>query len=103
LRNIFKITLKFLTRPVLPHITVPGFDVQGRIVCLGEAVDMNQGKVIRPLRHIHVTHQALQQQTEITVLRIRIRDPVPFLPLDPGSGIGFFRIPDPKPIYLSAW
>ncbi len=41
------------------------------------------------------------------VLRIRIRDPVPFWPLDPdtGSGIGFFpdpgsRIPDPKPIFL---
>jgi len=30
-----------------------------------------------------------------SVLRIRIRDPVPFGPLDPGSGIGFFRIPDP--------
>ncbi len=30
-----------------------------------------------------------------TVLRIWIRDPVPFCPLDPGSGIGFFRIPDP--------
>ncbi len=29
------------------------------------------------------------------VLRIRIRDPVPFWPLDPGSGIGFFRILDP--------
>ncbi len=29
-----------------------------------------------------------------TVLRIRIRDPVPFWPLDPGSGIGFFWIPD---------
>ncbi len=25
----------------------------------------------------------------------RIRDPVPFCPPDPGSGIGFFRIPDP--------
>ena len=25
---------------------------------------------------------------------LRIRDPVPFWPLDPGSGIGFFRIPD---------
>ncbi len=43
------------------------------------------------------------------VLRIRIRDPVPFWPLDPGSGRGFFRIPDlgspipdPKPIYLRA-
>ncbi len=36
------------------------------------------------------------------VLRIRIRDPVPFWPLDPGSGIGFFRIPDPKPILLRA-
>ncbi len=29
------------------------------------------------------------------MLRIRIRDPVPFWPLDPGSGRGFFRIPDP--------
>ncbi len=28
------------------------------------------------------------------VLRIRIRDPVPFWPLDPGSAIGFFWIPD---------
>jgi hypothetical protein len=25
---------------------------------------------------------------------LRIRDPVPFWPLDPGSRIGFFRIPD---------
>jgi hypothetical protein len=32
------------------------------------------------------------------VLRIRIRDPVLFYPLDPGSGsrMSFFRIPDPK-------
>ncbi len=43
------------------------------------------------------------------VLRIWIRDPVPFWPLDQGSGIGFFRIPDlgsripdPKPIFLRA-
>ncbi len=36
-----------------------------------------------------------------TVLRIRIRDQVPYWPLDPGSGIGFFRIPDRKPIFLS--
>ncbi len=28
------------------------------------------------------------------VLQIRIRDPVPFWPLNPGSGIGFFQIPD---------
>jgi hypothetical protein len=41
---------------------LPGFDVHGWIVCLGEAVDMNNGQVIRPLRHLHVTHQALQQQ-----------------------------------------
>ncbi len=25
-----------------------------------------------------------------------------FLTLDPGSGIGFFRIPDPKPVFLIA-
>ena len=37
------------------------------------------------------------------VLRIRIRDPLPFCPLDPGSEIGFFRIPDPKPIFLSSY
>jgi hypothetical protein len=30
----------------------------------------------------------------LPVLRIRIRDPVPFRPVDPGSGIGLFRIPD---------
>jgi hypothetical protein len=35
-----------------------------------------------------------------TVLRIRSWDPVPFLTLDPGSGIGFLRIPDPKPNYF---
>jgi hypothetical protein len=35
------------------------------------------------------------QQKNIAVLRIRIRDPVPFCTLDPGSGIGFFRIRDP--------
>jgi hypothetical protein len=31
-----------------------------------------------------------------SVLQIRSRDPVPFWPLDPGSGIGFFRISDPE-------
>ncbi len=40
-----------------------------------------------------------------TVLRIRIRDRVIFDPWirDPGSGIGFFRIPDPKTIFLRAF
>jgi hypothetical protein len=33
------------------------------------------------------------------VFRILIRDPVPFLPLDPGSGIDFFRIRIPKPYF----
>jgi hypothetical protein len=37
------------------------------------------------------------------VLRIRIRDPVPFWPLNPGSGIGFFRILDPNPIFLRTY
>ncbi len=32
----------------------------------------------------------------LAVLRVRIRDPVPFWPLDPGFGIGFFRIPEKK-------
>ncbi len=39
------------------------------------------------------------------VLRIRIRDPVPFDPWT-RSGIGFFsgsRIPGPSPIYFRAW
>ncbi len=38
------------------------------------------------------------------VLRIRIRDPVPFDPRirDSESGVGFFWIPDPKPIFLGA-
>jgi hypothetical protein len=42
---------------------------------------------------------AMQMQHYLTVLRIRIRDPVPFCPPDPGSGIGFFRIP---PLFLRA-
>jgi hypothetical protein len=33
-----------------------------------------------------------------SVLRILIRDPVHYCPLGPGSGIGFFRIPD-----LGSW
>jgi hypothetical protein len=35
-----------------------------------------------------------------TVLRIRIRDPVLFYPLDPGSGMNFFRIPDPEGMFF---
>ncbi len=49
----------------------------------------------------------LFQYLIISVLRIRIRDPVPFWPLDPdkGSEIGLFRIPDlgsriPNPYFL---
>ncbi len=34
---------------------------------------------------------------------LRIEDPVPFWPLDPGSGIGFFRILDPNPIFLRTY
>jgi hypothetical protein len=53
-------------------------------------------------RRITVTSSFTKVSTEMgnrvaarrAVLRIRIRDPVTFLPLDPGSGIGFFRIPD---------
>ncbi len=33
----------------------------------------------------------------VSLALLRIRDPVPFWPLDPGSGIGFFRIPAPIP------
>ncbi len=40
---------------------------------------------VRPILKGEVIH---------SVLLIRIRDPVPFWPLDPGSKIGFFRIPD---------
>ncbi len=36
------------------------------------------------------------------VLRIRVRHPVPIRPQDPGFGIGFIQIPDPKPIFLRA-
>jgi hypothetical protein len=39
-------------------------------------------------------YSALPIYNLLSVLRIWIRDPVPFWPLDPGSGIGFFRIPD---------
>ncbi len=37
---------------------------------------------------------AFRIRIRFTVLRIRIWDPVPFWPLDPGSGIGFYRIQD---------
>ncbi len=45
-----------------------------------------------------------EKESLSAVLRIRIRDPVPFWPLDPGSRIGFFRIPDlgsrtPRPYF----
>ncbi len=46
--------------------------------------------------------EVLKGNQNITLLRIRFRDPVPFDPLDQGSGIGFFRIPDPQPIFLRA-
>ncbi len=44
-----------------------------------------------------------QLHNKIAVLRFRIQDPVYFWPLDLESGIGFFRIPDPKPIFLRAY
>jgi hypothetical protein len=37
-----------------------------------------------------------------TVLRIRIQGSGAFLLLDPGSGIDFLRIPDPKPKFFIA-
>jgi hypothetical protein len=43
---------------------------------------------------LHVPNIEIQL---LAVLRILIRDPVPFGPLDQGSGIGFFQIPDPDP------
>ena len=38
---------------------------------------------------------AVVKKNNLPVLRIRIRDPVPFWPLDPGSGMRWFRIPGP--------
>jgi hypothetical protein len=41
-----------------------------------------------------------------SVLVTSVADPDPgsgaFWPLDPGSGMGFFRIPDPNPIFLES-
>jgi hypothetical protein len=46
-------------------------------------------------------------KSELKPVITSVADPDPgsgaFLPLDPGSGMGFFRIPDPKPIFLRAW
>ncbi len=43
----------------------------------------------------------------ISLVGFSVADPDPgsgaFLTLDSGTGIGFFRIPDPKPIFLRAW
>ncbi len=55
------------------------------------------------IRHDLATHMSSAYVVPIylvklsSVLRIWIRDPGSnaFCPLDPGSGIGFFRIPDP--------
>ncbi len=44
-------------------------------------------------------NQCVESKGWQAVLRIRIRDPMPFWPLDPGSGIDFFRIPDPNPYF----
>jgi hypothetical protein len=46
--------------------------------------------------------QGIYKPIQLEVLRIRIRDPVLFCHLDPGSGTGFSRIPDPKLIFLRA-
>jgi hypothetical protein len=40
---------------------------------------------------------ALAEVSYSSCMQCCMRDPVPFLPLDPGSGIGFFRIPDLGP------
>ncbi len=58
---------------------------------------MRRAALVRPAATFPANWQILG-----SMLRIRIRDPVPFCPLDPGSGISFFRIPDPKPICLRA-
>ncbi len=54
-----------------------------------------------------VNYSTYRTVCSISVLWLRIRDPVPFRHLDPdpGSGIGFFRIPDlgsriPNPYFL---
>jgi hypothetical protein len=41
------------------------------------------------------THLVVTNTTVQSVLRIRIRDPVPFRPMDPGSGIRNRFFPDP--------
>ncbi len=46
----------------------------------------------------HIIKQVLQNYKTAV---LRIRDPVPFWPLDPGSRIGFFRISDPES--LTQW
>ena len=50
--------------------------------------------------HVHRNRVLQHRRGIIPVLRIQIRDPVRFWPLDPGSGISFFpnpgsRIPNP--------
>ncbi len=82
-------------------------------------IKQNYRQRFKFLNHVIFSASAVGLKTYIcqAVLRIRIRDPVPFWPLDPGSGIGFFRIsdpgsripdpwfriPDPEPIFLTLW
>jgi hypothetical protein len=54
-------------------------------------LNIHAGHTFRLPEGLVLRHQVMRA----AVLRIRIRDP--------GSGIGFFWIPDPKPIYLRAY
>jgi hypothetical protein len=64
-----------------------------------EPVTCGSGKAknLRIRNTVFVTRPKLLQRREKSFLYavLRIRDPVPFWSLDPGSGIGFFRIPNP--------
>ncbi len=52
---------------------------------------------------VHAASSTGRGSSFLSVLRIRELELGAFLTLDPGSGIGFFRIPDPKPIFLRAF
>ncbi len=65
-------------------------------------LDWNPESCRRKQARYQLSHPSLYLATHLSGC-LYILQCLQFWPLDPGSGKGFFRIPDPKPIFLRAW
>ncbi len=70
------------------------FFVSGYCDISGDHVDNSSRHYLHLCRLCRILLRPKVRVCTVIFPRIRIRDPVPFWPLDPGSGIGFSRIPD---------